>query len=106
MLMNEKEWRRPLLASAAIAIAFLLPTILVVSGPTSLRSFVAVAVASGEGAQTPIATSRAPTVSRKTAPALKTLWDEPDLQGIWSRDVDIPLQRPIKYGDREFFTDA
>ena len=35
----------------------------------------------------------------------RTLWGEPDLQGIWSRDADIPLQRPAKYGDREFFTD-
>ena len=35
----------------------------------------------------------------------RTLWGEPDLQGIWSRDVDIPLQRPAKYADREFFTE-
>src|SRR4029450_4213469 len=26
--------------------------------------------------------------------------------GIWTRDVDIPLQRPTRYGDREFLTDA
>src|SRR5438876_12228748 len=36
----------------------------------------------------------------------KTLWGEPDLQGIWSRDVDIPLERPAKYANQEFFTDA
>ncbi len=41
-----------------------------------------------------------------TGPAPKTPWGEPDLQGIWSRDVDVPLQRPTKYGDREFLTDA
>jgi hypothetical protein len=35
----------------------------------------------------------------------RTLWGEPDFQGIWSRDVDIPLQRPAKYADREFFTE-
>src|SRR2546427_7433449 len=86
MLMNENERRRPLLASAAITIALLLPTIRVVTGPSSLGSFIRVA--------------------DKTAPALKTAWGEPDLQGIWSRDVDIPLQRPTKYGDREFLTDA
>ncbi len=45
-------------------------------------------------------------LAAKTGPALKTPWGEPDLQGIWSRDVDIPLQRPAKYGDREFLTDA
>jgi len=106
MLMNEKERRRPLFASAAITIALLLPTIRVVTGPSSLGSLVRVAEASGEGAQTPAATNKAPTVAGKTAPALKTPWGEPDLQGIWSRDVDIPLQRPTKYGDREFLTDA
>src|SRR6266566_2269412 len=106
MLINKKERRRPLLANGAITIALLFATICVVTGPTSLRSFVGVAVASGEGAQTPAARNKAPTVAGKTAPAMKTPWGEPDLQGIWSRDVDIPLQRPTKYGDREFLTDA
>jgi len=31
---------------------------------------------------------------------------EPDLQGIWSRAVEIPLQRPAKYANQEFFSDA
>jgi hypothetical protein len=52
------------------------------------------------------ATSRQePTVAGKTGPP-KTLWGEPDLQGIWSRDVDIPLERPAKYANQELFTDA
>ena len=38
--------------------------------------------------------------------APKTLWGTPDLQGIWSRAVDIPLERPAKYASQEFFTDA
>ena len=37
-----------------------------------------------------------------TAP---TAWGEPDLQGIWTTDYDIPLERPARYADREFFTD-
>jgi hypothetical protein len=106
MLSNEKERRKALLASAAITSALLLLTIRVVTGPISLGSFVGVAVASGEGAQTLAATNKALTIAGKTVPALKTPWGDPDLQGIWSRDVDIPLQRPIKYGDREFLTDA
>src|SRR5438093_10243369 len=106
MWINVKERRRRLLASAAITIALLLPTIRVVTGPTSLGSVIGIAVASGEATQTPVATNKAPTVAGKTAPAVKTPWGEPDLQGIWSRDVDIPLQRPTKYGDREFLTDA
>jgi hypothetical protein len=37
---------------------------------------------------------------------LKTSWGEPDLQGIWTREVDIPLERPAKYANQEFFSDA
>lgn len=36
----------------------------------------------------------------------RTPWGAPDLQGIWSRAVDIPLERPAKYANQEFFTDA
>jgi hypothetical protein len=38
------------------------------------------------------------------APALKTPWGEPDLQGIWTYDSDTPLQRSPKYGNQEAFT--
>src|SRR5258708_4310192 len=38
-------------------------------------------------------------------PALETPWGEPDLQGIWSRDVDIPLERPARYANQEFLSD-
>jgi hypothetical protein len=38
------------------------------------------------------------------APVLKTVWGEPDLQGIWTYDSDTPLQRSPKYGNQEFFT--
>jgi hypothetical protein len=37
---------------------------------------------------------------------LKTPWGEPDLQGIWMDEFDTPLQRPAKYADQEFFTEA
>ena len=37
--------------------------------------------------------------------ALRTPWGEPDLQGIWTEEVDIPLERPERYGNREVFTD-
>src|SRR4051812_41760218 len=38
--------------------------------------------------------------------ALKTPWGEPDLQGIWTDETATPLQRPAKYANQEFFTDA
>jgi hypothetical protein len=41
-----------------------------------------------------------------TSQTLKTPWGEPDLQGIWTDETDTPLQRPAKYADQEFFTEA
>jgi hypothetical protein len=58
------------------------------------------AVAALLGTQT---SAQAPTDSVTT---LKTPWAEPDLQGIWTNEFDMPLQRPAKYADQEFFTEA
>lgn len=49
--------------------------------------------------------SSAKTTSKAPAVA-KTPWGETDLQGIWSRGVDVPLERPAKYANQEFFSDA
>ena len=38
-------------------------------------------------------------------PAPTTAWGDPDLEGIWTRDAEVPLQRPSNFRDREFFTD-
>jgi hypothetical protein len=40
------------------------------------------------------------------APAVKTPWGEPDLQGIWTDETDTPLQRSPKFANQEFFTQA
>ena len=40
------------------------------------------------------------------APALKTAWGEPDLQGIWTDESDTPLQRSPKFSNQEYFTEA
>ena len=42
----------------------------------------------------------------KAGPAPKTAWGDPDLQGIWTDEYQTPLQRPSKYANKEFFTDA
>jgi hypothetical protein len=55
----------------------------------------------GTEAQGPAASGTAP-----AAAALKTPWGEPDLQGIWTDEFDTPLQRPAKYANQEFFTEA
>jgi hypothetical protein len=40
------------------------------------------------------------------AQALETSWNEPDLQGIWTDEVQTPLQRSAKFAGREVLTDA
>jgi hypothetical protein len=47
------------------------------------------------------------TVAQQASEAtLKTPWGEPDLQGIWTDEFETPLQRPAKYANQEFFTEA
>ena len=36
--------------------------------------------------------------------SVRTAWGEPDLQGIWTTEVDTPFERPERFGDREFLT--
>ena len=60
---------------------------------------------------TPILASitRSPAQAPATAysvPSLRTPWDEPDLQGIWTDEANTPLQRPATYATQEFFTEA
>jgi hypothetical protein len=57
----------------------------------------AVALAMSVAGQTP--------TPPRTGQALKTSWGEPDLQGIWGIEFQVPLQRPVKFKDKEFFTD-
>jgi len=53
------------------------------------------------------AQSQSATAAIQTATTpLKTAWGEPDLQGIWTDEFDTPFQRPAKYADQEFFTEA
>ena len=57
------------------------------------------------------ASAQAPAASAAPAtpaadPTAKTPWGEPDLQGIWTDETDTPLQRPAKYANQEFFTEA
>src|SRR5437016_5922219 len=70
-----------------------------------ILKFVGVAAVISIGLLASVA-GQSPTTTQKTAPALKTSWGEPDLQGIWTRDYDMPMQRPAKYKDQEFFTEA
>src|ERR1700674_5842879 len=45
-------------------------------------------------------------VAGQASASVRTVWGEPDLQGIWEEVYSTPLQRAAQYGNREFFTDA
>jgi hypothetical protein len=70
----------------------------------TLVAFAAAAVVSPNraSAQAPAAPGTTPVA----VPSLKTPWGEADLQGIWTDETTTPLQRPAKYANQEFFTDA
>jgi hypothetical protein len=36
----------------------------------------------------------------------RTEWGQPDLQGVWNFSTEVPLQRPERFGTREFLNDA
>ena len=72
---------------------------------------VAITVAVSAAILTPISPAAAQAPSPGASPgtpvaAPKTAWGEPDLQGIWTDETDTPLQRPAKYANQEFFTEA
>ena len=71
---------------------------------------VAIAVAVSVVIFTPIppASAQAPAVPAQPRQPRrpKTPWGEPDLQGIWTDETDTPLQRPARYANQEFFTEA
>src|SRR5579862_7063972 len=69
----------------------------------SIVALVVAAAAAGVVAPTTQTQAQSPPAS---AAGLKTPWGEPDLQGIWTDENDTPLQRPAKYADQEFFTEA
>src|SRR5262245_18242159 len=56
-------------------------------------------------ARTSVAAQTPQGAAANPGPAPTTSWGEPDLQGIWTRDSDEPLQRPAKYANKETFTD-
>ena len=44
------------------------------------------------------------TAGSRADASIRTPWGEPDLQGIWTTEVDTPFERPERFGDREFLT--
>jgi hypothetical protein len=73
------------------------------SGMIVTAAIAAVAASAAISVSVTGTSAQAPAVS---GAALKTPWGEPDLQGIWTDEFDTTLQRPAKYANQEFFTEA
>src|SRR5215831_9469948 len=74
-------------------------------------SMVTVAIAAVVSAAMSLSVSRssaqAPAPAQvKEGVTLKTPWGDPDLQGIWTDEFDTAFQRPPRYANQEFFTEA
>src|SRR5262249_34209263 len=74
------------------------------SGSMPMVATAVIAVSAVVSTPTSWASAQAPANSAALAPAPKTPWGEPDLQGIWTDETDTPLQRPPKDASQEFFT--
>jgi hypothetical protein len=66
---------------------------------------VAIAAAASAVISVPIKSTQAQAPA-STGQALRTPWGEPDLQGIWTDEFDTPFQRPAKFANQEYFTEA
>src|SRR2546423_2295662 len=66
-------------------------------------AFVAAAVSAAISVAVTQTSAQAPT---NTGAAMRTPWGEPDLQGIWTAEFDAPFQRPPRFANQEFFTEA
>src|SRR3954469_14539828 len=80
--------------------------------PEMKRAQFAVGVAAGLAmcltlSQAPV-TAQAARTGKATAPASghRTAWGDPDLQGIWTGSTITPLERPAKFADKKFLTEA
>src|SRR6266446_5502569 len=73
-----------------------------------VAAVIAAAASAAISASVTRTSAQAPAVSGAAmkAPPLTTAWGEPDLQGIWTDEFETPLQRPAKYANQEFFTEA
>ncbi len=45
-----------------------------------------------------------PAFAQEDFVAPRTEWGHPDLQGVWNFSSNVPLERPERFGDREFMT--
>src|SRR5580692_3606806 len=82
--------------------------------PRTFASMTGPAIALGLAAAAAHMAAQAPTAAPKaTAAAVpkssaipRTAWGAPDLNGLWNGNTMTPLERPEKYADKPFLTEA
>jgi hypothetical protein len=62
-------------------------------------------VASHAAAQSPVVASKDRQDTKRSYTPPKTLWGDPDLQGLWPNTNDIPFERDPALGTRAYLTD-
>src|SRR6266566_7151835 len=70
-----------------------------------LLSFGTLAVAIAVTSLASMAASGQAQTQSQTPQAARTSWGEPNLQGIWHQDLQVPLERPAQYTGKELLTD-
>ena len=93
--MSNRNWIRSTALGVVLAAGLLAPSFAAAQAPPS-ASAKAAATSAGSKAQS--------AESTKTAPIPRTADGHPDLHGYYNFLTVTPLQRPAKYGNREFLT--
>ena len=70
-----------------------------------IASLIAIASLAVLPALSQTAPARKTAASKKPYTPPKTPWGDPDLQGLWPGSLNIPLQRPQSFGERDTLTD-
>ena len=95
--------RHFVLLSSVAGVVALAVTVLSVSGQTP-------AAAPKQAAKSTAASKASPTTkgtaTKAGSSSLKTVWGDPDLQGVWFVEYDVPLERSAANANKEFLTDA
>jgi hypothetical protein len=68
-------------------------------------AYLALALSSIAAAQAPKPVAAAKAATSKSYVPPKTPWGDPDIQGLWPGSVNIPLQRPDNFGERNTLTE-
>jgi hypothetical protein len=68
-------------------------------------AFMALGVSPVAGQVRPPATPAATASAETAGTAARTLWGDPDLQGVWNNATGTPLERPDEFADRPVLTE-